>query len=308
MEPNPPTCTSPDKGSYGSRVNNRYGMTTVSRPQSNDLFTEIPGWIVVGLGIIFGAVGTSYIATHPEPPVPWTLEFVLGVIPPVVLLYAGYRITRYEFPLDDEWHLLRACLLGGFAAGALALAYVSHAILVGRVRPDLFVLVSASIATGGVGGLIASIGRLTFDSESTDPLETEPTDRSRSSSPSQSRDDSDNRTRPNTPTHLSETGQTLGTLLADRERWYVVERVSQSEQPVSIPALTRELADRTESLPTHTRIRLRHVTLPALERDGLIGVNPRTETVEEGPELEAVRSSVPEVQTALASIDETRDP
>lgn len=285
-------------------------MTTVSTAEATDPFTELPGWVVAGLAIVFGAIGISYVVTQPESPVPWTFEFALGVIPPVVLLYAGYRMTRFEFPLADEWHLLRACLIGGVSVGAIALCYVVHAILVGAVRPDLFVLVSASIATGGVVGLVASIARLIVESEASDPSKTGSNDRSRprERDRNRNRESSDHSSRSNAPTPLSPTGRTLGELLADRERWYVVERVSRSERPISVADFSRELADFTGSSTVRRRVRLRHVTLPALEREGLVVVNPRTETVEEGPELEAVRTGVAEVQWALASIDADRDP
>ncbi|XVH32428.1 DUF7344 domain-containing protein [Haloferacaceae archaeon DSL9] len=262
-------------------------MSTVPRsggtPTKHD---ETPAWFLAGLGAVLGLVGIGYAAMQPEPIVPWTIEFALGAIPPALLVYGGYWLTKHELPMDEQWRIIRFGAIGGIAIGALATTYMIHGILMGVTGSNLVVLVSASVGAGTIVGLAVAVA------QTTPP-------RAESAATVSAVTHAGRRDAAADPTTLSADAQALAEAMSDPRRWTVIRALHTAERPVAIADLAARIAAREGSDESEVRVYLRHATLPALADAGWILFNSYKGTVSRGDDYDALVTAAEELRDAL---------
>lgn len=237
--------------------------------------------VLVGiLGMIFGGIAIASAVTDPEPIVPWTIEFVLGVTPAAGLIYAAWWLTSHRPLHDDRQQLTLSVLVGALAVGFLAVLYATQAVLTSSLNGDLVLLVATSTAVGAVVGLVAAITHAPprhFGIDTPVSVERPSGDGAREG------------TRPET---LTAADPTIAAVLTTPYLGALVEILDEHRGPQSSDDVAKRLADRSGLTEERARLRLHHVTLPKAEEHGLVTVDTRTGQIEPGPELDDVVSAL----------------
>lgn len=230
------------------------------------------------LGIVTGAVAAWHLYTDPEPIIPWGIEFLLGIIPAVVLLSAAWWLTNHR-PLDnDRKHIRRSALIGAIGIGTLAAMYAGQALLHNGLNGDLVLLVTSSTAAGGVIGLTVALTKSTQDVPFYPSVYDGNVDL-----------ESDVDTvleRPAEDRHI------IATVLEDRSLEVLLNALANDGSSLTRAELVREITRKTALEASEVRLQLHHVTLPKAEQNELITVDPHTGMIEPGLKFEAIVNSI----------------
>jgi SAM-dependent methyltransferase len=103
----------------------------------------------LGLGLI----GLAYLITHPEPPLIWSIEAILVIVPAALIVYGGYWIANHPLDRSARW------IVAGWALGGALIAdvFVAGYVLSEQFSGGLVTESGQLVLFGAFGGSLVSL-------------------------------------------------------------------------------------------------------------------------------------------------------
>jgi len=142
---------------------------------NSSLPRELPALLISGVGaIMFAIVSWHLMATHlqvmmaesdPTRLALESVEAVLLIVPPILIVYFGFWVSKRDIPRECKWRVLQWILVGLIGVVGVITALTIHRILLGY--PLRNSLVEMELLTGaGVGSLLGfGVGKHRASSE-----------------------------------------------------------------------------------------------------------------------------------------------
>jgi hypothetical protein len=230
--------------------------------QDTNVQYDPASWVVTAVGMVLGLAGLTYVATHPEPLVAWTAEFVLVSLPAATIIYGGYWIATHQLPTQERRTIAKWCLGGSATAALILLGYIGAERIAGEtiLNPELLVILGAL-----GGGLVALFSAIAAERNHLNIAISS---------------DRDNRLIEADTDPVSAEARTFAKLVLDTRSWYVVQLLQHSNGPLGVETIASQIAAVEQIDTQEAYLDLIHVRLPKLADEHLIVYHPEVETVE----------------------------
>ncbi|WP_254526045.1 hypothetical protein [Natrinema caseinilyticum] len=255
-------------------------MSSNNMPVVSSVSFDSASGLIAIVGLLLGAGGLTYIATHPASMAVGILELALVSMPAAAIIYGGYWLAAHHIPSKEKWNIAKLCITGSVLAAVLLLGYIRAEHIGGEsvIDPELLLIL------GGLGGGFLSL----YSSISNERQHMDYALDIRDNSPVPSMD----------AAPFSTDAQTLAELVQDTRSWYVLWILRHAECPLGVESVAARIAS-IEGVNTRDVQRdLQHVRLPKLAGKGLIQQDTDVDVVQISEKVSTVASASEELSKA----------